>query len=206
MKNIKHSNEKVWFGAGIVTAIAASICCVTPVVAFLAGISGVASTFSWLEPFRHWMVGLTLLFLGIAWYQKLKPQWDPSCACEANPSFWKSKTLLGILTVLTGVLMAFPYYSEAFIPTQDKHIVYVEDVEESQAQTVDLTIDGMTCTGCEAAVEQAAGGVPGVLQTDASYATGKAMVKYDRTKTDQKTITNAINRTGFTVADSEVVQ
>ena len=36
-------------GAGLLTAIAASLCCITPVLALIAGTSGLASTFSWLE-------------------------------------------------------------------------------------------------------------------------------------------------------------
>ena len=36
----------------ILTAITASLCCITPVLALIAGTSGVASTFSWIEPFR----------------------------------------------------------------------------------------------------------------------------------------------------------
>jgi len=38
-------------GVGIFTAVAASLCCITPVLALLAGTSGIASTFSWIEPF-----------------------------------------------------------------------------------------------------------------------------------------------------------
>jgi len=40
----------------------------------IAGTSGLASTFSWLEPFRPYFIGLTILVLGFAWYQKLKPK------------------------------------------------------------------------------------------------------------------------------------
>jgi mercuric ion transport protein len=44
--------DKKLIGAGLLTAIAASLCCITPVLALVAGTSGLASTFSWLEPFR----------------------------------------------------------------------------------------------------------------------------------------------------------
>ncbi len=183
-------------GAGILAAFVASLCCITPVAAFLAGISGVASTFSWVEPFRPYLISLTALLLGFAWYQKLKPQWDPKCACEKDPSFWQTKGFLGIVTVLAALLLAFPYYSDAFFPNQDKQVVYVQ---ESQVQTITLDIDGMTCTGCEATVENAASNVDGVLEANASYDTGQATIKYDQNKTSRETITAAINKTGFTV-------
>ena len=54
------------------TALLSSICCITPVLALIAGTSGLASSFSWLEPFRPYLIGLTILVLGFAWYQKLK--------------------------------------------------------------------------------------------------------------------------------------
>lgn len=62
-----------------------------------------------------------------------------------------------------------------------------------------VEIKGMTCTGCETTVEQAAVNVDGVLEADASYDTGTATIKYDYSKTDAKQITAAINETGFTV-------
>jgi len=58
----------------------------------------------------------------------------------------------------------------------------------------------MTCTGCEATVENAVSGVDGVLEAHASYDSGKATIKYDKSKTSQKTIIAAINNTGFTVS------
>lgn len=191
-----NNSDPKWMGAGLFAAFIASLCCVTPVAAFLAGISGVASTFSWVEPFRPYLIGLTVLFLGFAWYQKLKPKWDPECACEENPSFWQTKGFLSIITVLAALLLAFPYYSDAFFPKQNQQVVYVQ---ESQVQTITLDIEGMTCTGCEATVKNAASSVDGVLEADASYDTHKATVKYDKSKTNRETITAAINKTGFTV-------
>ena len=66
--------DKKLIGAGLLTAIAASLCCITPVLALIAGTSGLTSTFSWLEPFRPYFIGLTTLVLAFAWYQKLKPK------------------------------------------------------------------------------------------------------------------------------------
>lgn len=196
----QNNSDTKWMGAGLFAAFVASLCCVTPVVAFLAGLSGAASMFSWVEPFRPYLIGLTALLLGFAWYQKLKPKWDPECACEDNPSFWQTKGFLGIVTVVAALLLAFPYYSDAFFPTQEQKVVYIQ---ESQVQTITLDIKGMTCTGCEASVENAAGNVDGVLEAKASYNTGKATVKYDQSKTDREAIVAAINKTGFTVAEKQ---
>lgn len=176
MNKQPNNADTKWMGAGLMAAFVASLCCVTPVVAFLTGIGGIASTFSWIEHFRPYLIGFTALLLGFSWYQKLKQRWDSECVCEENPSFRQTKGFLGIVTVLAALLLAFPYYSDAFFPNQDKQVVYVQ---EDQVQTITLDIQGMTCTGCETTVENAAGNVDGVLEADASYSTGKATIKYD---------------------------
>ena len=39
-------------GTGLLAALAASLCCITPLLVIVGGLGGVASTFSWLEPLR----------------------------------------------------------------------------------------------------------------------------------------------------------
>ena len=117
MENKKRSNSLA--GIGVLTAVSASLCCITPVLALFAGVSGVASSFSWLEPARPFFMGFTGLVLGFAWYQKLKPakeEIDCDCEVDEKPSFWQSKSFLGIVTGLAIVLLSFPYYSSSFFP------------------------------------------------------------------------------------------
>jgi mercuric ion transport protein len=92
-------SENKLIGAGLLTAITASLCCITPVLALIAGTSGIASTFSWIEPFRPYLIGLTILVLAFAWYQKLKSQKEIDCECDTDerPKFIQSKSLLGIV-------------------------------------------------------------------------------------------------------------
>lgn len=183
----------------IISAVASSLCCITPVAAFFAGASGVASTFSWVEPFRPYLIGLTLLILGFAWYQKLKPKSDIECECEDEPSMLQSKGLLGTVTIVVGLLLAFPSYSDAFFPSSEKTIIYVQ---ESQVKTINLTISGLTCDGCSATVNNVVQRLEGVLETDVSHETGKATIKYDQEKTNLAEITETINKTGFKVVES----
>ena len=109
--------------AGLLTAVAASLCCVTPVLALLGGASGLASSFSWIEPFRPYLIGLTVLAFAFAWYQKLKQQKQVDCDCEADnkKSFWQSKSFLGIATVVAALLIAFPYYAKGVVAFQTSY-------------------------------------------------------------------------------------
>lgn len=119
-------NDKGLIGVGILTAIAASLCCITPVLALIAGASGMAATFSWLEPARPYLIGVTILVLGFAWYQKLKPRKEVDCDCEADdkPSFWQSKKFLFIVTVFSFLMLTFPYYSGIFFQKRNKDHYY----------------------------------------------------------------------------------
>jgi mercuric ion transport protein len=60
--------------ASIITAIAASLCCVGPVVAVGLGFgaAGLAAAF---EPVRPYLVGLTFVILGSGFYRAFR--WEP---------------------------------------------------------------------------------------------------------------------------------
>jgi copper chaperone CopZ len=185
-------------GVGLLTAISASLCCITPVLSLLAGTSGLASTFSWLEPFRPYFIALTFLVLGFAWYQKLKPQKQIDCNCETNPkpNFMKTKTFLGIVTVFAVVMLAFPAYSGIFFPKTEKQIIIVD---KSNIETVEFKISGMTCAGCEHHVSTEINKLKGIVEVKVSYEKGNAIVKFDNSKITLDNIEKAINSTGYKV-------
>lgn len=190
-------------GLGVITAIAASLCCITPVLAAFAGISGLASTFSWLEPARPYFIGATVLVLGFAWYQKLKPVRDDQidCDCEtdvAKPIFWQSKKFLGIVTIVAGLLLAFPSYSYIFFPELDSTVV-ISDPDN--VHSVAFSIDGMTCTGCEHHIENAVSKLEGIVTVKASYQDANTMVEFDQSRTTLESVVEAINSTGYEVKD-----
>lgn len=192
-------------GAGVLTAIAASLCCITPVLALIAGSSGMASAFSWMEPFRPYLIGITVLVLGFAWYQKLKPRKveEIQCDCEEDekPSFWQSKKFLGIVTVFAVLMMAFPYYSSVFYPDNKKDVVIVNAAD---LMTLDLKVEGMTCEACDSHVAHAAQEVSGVIEASADHRTGKTEVKFDGLKTSKEAIISSINETGYKVVGEQL--
>ena len=195
-------SDKKIIGAGLLTAIAASLCCITPVLALVAGTSGLASTFSWLEPARPYFIGLTILVLGFAWYQKLKPkkQIDCNCETEEKPKFIQSKMFLGIITAFSIVMLAFPYYAHIFYPKTEKQVIVVD---KSNVQTVEFTISGMTCASCEEHVNHEVNKLSGIIKSSTSYENGNAIVEFDNSKTNITDIEKAINGTGYSVTDKK---
>lgn len=201
--------ENKLIGAGLLTAVTASLCCMTPVLAMIAGASGIASTFSWIEPFRPYLIGLTILVLGFAWYQKLKPRKKVDCECGTDdlsdgkaekPRFMQSKTFLGIVTAFAVVMMAFPYYSGIFYPNKAKQIILVG---ESDIKTTEFKISGMTCASCEEHVDHEVNKLNGIVNSKASYKNGNAIIEFDKTKTNETEIERAINSTGYKVTDKK---
>jgi len=193
---MKDDNKLI--GAGLLTAIAASLCCITPVLALIAGTSGLASTFSWLEPFRPYLIGLTIVVLAFAWYQKLKPKKEIDCNCdtEEKPTFIQSKMFLGIITAFAIIMLAFPYYSSVFYPKTEKQIIVID---KSNIQKVEFTISGMTCAGCEEHVNHEVNKLTGIISSNVSYENEKALVEFDNSKTKITEIEKAINSTGYSV-------
>ncbi|MCF6342571.1 MAG: mercuric transport protein MerTP [Bacteroidales bacterium] len=151
------NTSKGLLGTGIITAIAASLCCITPVLALVAGSAGIAAGFSWLEPLRPYLIATTVLILCFAWYQKLRSRTpeEIQCACEEDvrPPFWQSRNFLLIVTLFAALMLAFPYYSPLFYPDNKKKVV---DVNTSDIVTMDKDIKGMTCPACNSYVTHAA--------------------------------------------------
>ncbi|NQV52858.1 MAG: mercuric transport protein MerTP [Flavobacteriales bacterium] len=193
------SSKSSFGGLAILTAVAASLCCITPVLALVAGLGGMASAFSWLDPFRPYLIGLTVIVLGFAWYQKLKPTKDMDCDCEEEKTpFIQSKTFLGLVTLFAGLMLAFPSYSHLFYP-QEQAASYT--FQDANLQTGAFNISGMTCTGCEEHITHAVSELEGIKEVKASYEKGTATVEFDKTKTDEDKITAAINATGYEVSE-----
>lgn len=194
------SSDKKLLGISLITAIAASLCCITPVLALIAGTTGIASTFSWLEPFRPYLIALTILVLAIAWFQKLKPKkQEIDCACEdEKPKFLTTKKFLLLITLFAGVMLAFPYYTQVFYPSTKKEVVYVV---ASDINKVEYTIEGMTCTGCEVHIESEVNKLNGIIDVKADYKNGNTTVSFDKTKVTSKEIEEAIRKTGYKIIE-----
>jgi len=199
-KSEKPVKSKGLLGIGVVTAIAASLCCITPVLAFISGITGAASTFSWMEPIRPYLIGISILVLAFAWHQKLKTRTaeEIECACEEDEKkpFIQTKTFLGIITVFAALMMVFPYYGDNFYPKADKQVVVVSS---NNIQEIKFNVSGMTCSSCEAHVKHAVNELPGILNVTANYEKGSASVQFDDSKTSKDEIVKAIDATGYKV-------
>ena len=200
---IATKTSKSWI-AGIFTAIAASLCCITPVLALLGSAGGLASSFSWMEPFRPYLIGLTVLVFAFVWYQKLKREKEPDCDCKTGDkkSFWQSKTFLSIVTIIAALLISFPYYANIFYPKPQK--IKVMAVDKSNIQQAVFTINGMTCESCTEHINGKVAKVNGVIAYKTSYENATCTVRFDNSKTSIDSLVAAINSTGYKIVSQTV--
>ena len=194
-------SENKLIGAGLFAAIAASSCCIPPVIALIAGVGGGASALSWMEPFRPYLISLAIIAIGYVWYAFLKPKRDDDC-CEvdAKPKWYQTKGFLIVITLFAVIAIAFPYYSTIFYPDNKKEVVIVS---QSDIQIINFTIQGMTCAGCEESIKHAVNELDGIINVTPSYEQGSTVVEFDKSKTSKVAIEKAINSTGYKVIDKK---
>lgn len=100
---------------GLLGAIAASSCCVVPLVLFSLGVSGVwIGNLAALAPYQPIFVIITLGFLGYGYYlvyRKPKAAHAENQACARQSPRRTVKIALWAATVLVAAAMAFPYYA-----------------------------------------------------------------------------------------------
>lgn len=183
---------------GLFAAIAASSCCIPPVIALIAGVGGSASALSWMEPFRPYLIGLAIIAIGYAWYNYLKPINADNCGCEIDekPKWFQTKGFLIAITLFAAISISFPYYSHIFYPNNKKEVVIVN---QSNIQTVNFDVEGMTCSSCEQHVMHAVNELEGIVNVAASFEKANAKVEFDDSKITKEDIEKAINSTGYKV-------
>ncbi|MGV3629891.1 MAG: mercuric transport protein MerTP [Bacteroidota bacterium] len=176
-------NNRSLIGIGTLLAFTSSLCCILPILTILGGVGGLASSFSWVEPLRPYLIGATGLILGFAFYRAYKPQKQDECGCTPEKKkFMETKKFLWGITILSALLISFPYYSHIFLPENKQNSSYApENVREKT-----FHILGMTCEACENHVNHSFQSQDGVIKVSSDYAKGKAFVTYDLTKVSIK--------------------
>jgi copper chaperone CopZ len=205
--------NKLFQNSAIVTAVLASLCCITPVLAVLGGLSGIATTFDFLEPLRPYFIAFTAIILGYAFYNAYKPkkETDIECACEEDyaqggkkTKFINSKAFLWTVAIVAAILITFPYYSQVLFPKLEASST---NVNTTNLVNAEIQIEGMTCTACEHSVDYALKSETGVINASSSYKTGVAKVEYDKSKiTPEKLKKTVEEKVGYKVKRVESVK
>lgn len=79
------------------------------------------------------------------------------------------------------------------------------EIEKVNVQKVQLNINGMTCTGCENAIQKTINEFDGVYSSKADHQAGIAVIEIDSVKTDLQKVENGINELGYEAKGHEII-
>lgn len=180
--------------AAIAAAVAASICCVAPLMLLTAGISGAwIGSLTALEPYRPLFITAALAFLGIAFYQVYRKPRAEECEgpyCAKPRSRTINKMSLWIVTILIGGLLSFPYIAPRLYAT-------TAAANASGTTTVILTVENMHCATCSISVRESLMQVAGVQDARVSTVPPEAVVSYAPDTVSVEDLTEATEQAGY---------
>lgn len=192
---MKIAVQKGWI-SGVIAAIAASLCCITPLLAIFGGLSGAATSFNWIAPYRPYLIGITVIVFAFAWYHQLVvvPKNEKDCCAPESTSFWQSKMFLLIITAFAALLTAFPYYATIFYKTPTTTSIVAL---QSNSKFIRLNIKGMSCADCTKHIDGSLISLNGVSSSTTSFEKAETVVRYDPAKTNADSINHKIKEIGY---------
>jgi mercuric ion transport protein len=105
--------EKAFVGASVIAAIAASLCCILPIVFVLVG-AGIAGAAAFFATWRPILLVITFLLLALGFhFAYRKHACESGTACEHPTVARAGRIWLWIATAFVILFAAFPYYSGA---------------------------------------------------------------------------------------------
>lgn len=96
-------------------------------------------------------------------------------------------------------LLVFSCKSAGEKKTEQKIQVNLENI-----QIVEISVEGMTCTGCENTVEKGVLSLDGVIEVEASHTEKTAIVKFDKTKANAEDMMAKINEKGYEALEYKI--
>jgi mercuric ion transport protein len=192
--------DKAFIGASLIAGIAASLCCILPIVFAVAG-AGIVGASAFFAAWRPYLLGITFLLLAVGFYfayRKPKEACEPGSACAVPSVNRKGRIGLWIATGFVILFAAFPYYSGPVA-----NLVLQIGSSQSAPPTgpqlahVTLAVEGMDCTACATAIENRLSGLAGVRKASVSYEQKKAEVDFDESVVTVAALEKAIADSGY---------
>ena len=189
----------LWASRGaVVAAVFASACCLLPLVLGGLGLSTL-SIAAMFESVRPYFLGITALLLGagfyLAYFRRPEAATGSASATEGRMSRQLGRPTLWVATLAVAALAFFPVYAPIF--AGDRTSVQ-SPLENPQSEVLILRVEGMTCQGCAAAIEQELVQVSGVQSAAVSYERAEARVILDpASRPNDGRLLRAVEKAGF---------
>ena len=194
-------SERLAVGGAVMAAIAASLCCIGPLLFVLLGLGafGAATAFDSARPY---LLGAAVLFLAFGFYRtyfRREAACAPGEACAVKPVNRAGRAALWIAAVAVLAFALSPYYAGALarrVAAKSAAPVATALQQPASARAT-FKVSGMTCAGCETTIKLALEQTPGVRNSEVSYDKGEAAVEYDPAVTTPEKLREAISQTGY---------
>lgn len=176
----------------VLTAVAASACCIGPAILLALGIGGLGFA-SILEPYRPYFLILTAIFLGSAFYMAYRPLSAQACAADGackTPNRRRMRTFVWIASATALLAGAYPYIAGARAETP---------IEEG-IETVFLDIEGMTCGACANHIKAELEKLPDVEGAVVLYPEGEAKIELGTSTVSEEELVEAVKRAGYSAS------
>ncbi|PZX62909.1 cation transporter [Hydrotalea sandarakina] len=194
-------NAKIQLGLiALILAFITSLSCIMPVVALITKNHTVTAFFSWMEPYRPALISITFISLVVSWYQFFSiPKLDKNTEINSKFSLSKKFYLLSSITLLSLLLITFPFYSSIFIP-KIKNIEKPAYLDKTVVKKVKLMLEGMECEACTNTIKMSLANHKGVVNFETSFSESTAIVEFNMLETTLDDIIHTINSTGYSVS------
>ena len=186
--NVASRGEAIAKVGTLASAVLASSCCWLPLLLVAVGVSG-AGIAATLEAYRPFFMGVTFLFLAMAYYFAFRPRRAAHACCEEaageepacctatsgrrlNARMLNRLMLVGV-TVMAIAFLFFPQFLGQMLSSRGNI-----DAATLTERTV-FEIDGMTCEGCAAGVAGLLQQVPEVVAVQVDFEQRRAVVATD---------------------------
>jgi len=188
-------NKKDWGMMGAIGAgIGASACCTIPLALVTLGVGGsLVGTFTAMEPYRPFFIGIAVLALGFVGFRELQRSRRPDCECEGEMSDNKRRTFLAAGLMITVSLIASPW----IIRSTSANDAFVAAAEFSGLHQVVLEVEGMTCKLCDVTVSKALTNLDGVKEALVTFEPPQAIVRFDPELVSIKDMEIATTEVGY---------
>ena len=194
------NHERRTIAGVIIAALAASVCCVGPLLLLGLGIGGAwVGNLTALEPFRPYLMTVTLAVLAYAFYKIYKPKpevCEPGSYCANPKSDRINKITLWVSTVFVIGLLATPYIAGEMVAAENTE---TDRLSEQLANLKQITLDvpGMNCPSCPFTVQKSLKKLDGVVSARATLEDKKALVIYNPSLVSPKEMMEATANAGY---------
>jgi mercuric ion transport protein len=110
-----NDNKTKWIlGAGILSALGATLCCIAPLILFMLGISGAwIGNLTAMEPYKPYFLTLAIGFVAYGfWKTYRKPKakdCKPGTFCATPASYHINKIMLWVAVFVIFITLIYPY-------------------------------------------------------------------------------------------------